>query len=490
VGVPFVRLLYKRKTTDVFLDVTHLLNFEASRGLEADGNTMELEFKNSWDQYVHTDGKWLFQDDDLFRLFLSWTPIDIATDTPIFFGSVQETDQDFSGIKRLNVSSQDRTALLLSRRFAFKFSRTGPAAPGGDGWSAPEIIKKVVREVSHTITSTNPSFPKIDVDTFVETERPTSVEVDKPFPSKDLALIWKSAYDWIKACSQVEFTNSEVELNTDPVVKKPYYFFIDKDNKLHWRNRENTVLSTAIFEGQEGVFSMKFNRSIYEIVNMIIFNAGTDKNGNGVLWYRYNEKSENPELRMRFIAMNDLAESYRDELIQQDGVQTLLNESLTATDTTITVDSTTSFTSTDGFLRLNQEIIKYATISGNDFQTCTRGMFGTSPTNHLDNSLVDKADTYGNLSNSTFRDDLKIRGKARAQSIMDGTESLRWKGRIRLRGRTDYEPGDLIPVTAASFGMSVQELRVEKVRQQITKGAWITTLNFEEDPEEIQSLNV
>jgi len=68
---------------------------------------------------------------------------------------------------------------------------------------------------------------------------------------------------------------------------------------------------------------------------------------------------------------------------------TTLNEGaeLTATDTTITLTSSTNFTST-GYIKIDDEVIQYTGISGNAVTGCTRGSDGTTATTHEDGSTV------------------------------------------------------------------------------------------------------
>jgi hypothetical protein len=67
--------------------------------------------------------------------------------------------------------------------------------------------------------------------------------------------------------------------------------------------------------------------------------------------------------------------------IAKNNLSTVLNETLTAGDTTITVVSTANFPTT-GYITIEQEAISYTGISGNDFTGCTRGADGTVGVGH------------------------------------------------------------------------------------------------------------
>ena len=70
-----------------------------------------------------------------------------------------------------------------------------------------------------------------------------------------------------------------------------------------------------------------------------------------------------------------------------DYTETLLNGALTASATTITVDSTTKFPE-QGRLKIEQEEILYTGKTATTFTGCTRGARGTVATSHADDILV------------------------------------------------------------------------------------------------------
>ena len=66
---------------------------------------------------------------------------------------------------------------------------------------------------------------------------------------------------------------------------------------------------------------------------------------------------------------------------------TLLDETLSGSDTTITCDSTTGFMST-GYIKIEEEIIIYSGITGTTFTGCTRGRWGTTAVGHADDTEI------------------------------------------------------------------------------------------------------
>lgn len=70
---------------------------------------------------------------------------------------------------------------------------------------------------------------------------------------------------------------------------------------------------------------------------------------------------------------------------------TALNGSLTATATSITVDSTSGF-SPSGRIIVDSEVISYTSTSSTQFRGCTRGQEGTTATTHSDDATVTEQD--------------------------------------------------------------------------------------------------
>ncbi len=83
---------------------------------------------------------------------------------------------------------------------------------------------------------------------------------------------------------------------------------------------------------------------------------------------------------------NDNLNHFKSRSLTTDST-TFLDGAIDNDDTTITVDSTSKFTST-GKITINSEIISYTGKTSTTFTGCTRGVNGTTATSHLDNDTV------------------------------------------------------------------------------------------------------
>ncbi len=78
------------------------------------------------------------------------------------------------------------------------------------------------------------------------------------------------------------------------------------------------------------------------------------------------------------------------EFQDTDFVETQLDETLTATDTTIKVDSTSRFPE-QGRIKIEQEEITYTGKTAINFTGCTRGVRGTKKAAHADDTRIHNA---------------------------------------------------------------------------------------------------
>ena len=85
-------------------------------------------------------------------------------------------------------------------------------------------------------------------------------------------------------------------------------------------------------------------------------------------------------------------------------VANTLNGDVTDADVTITLSSTTGFPS-NGYIKINSEIILYSNVSGNDLQNCVRAQFDTTATAHTSGDAVTCATITVNDTDHGCNDD-------------------------------------------------------------------------------------
>jgi hypothetical protein len=480
-GIVNSRLRWRPKDSNTFT-ILNVESLNVQRNIDAESSIMDADFKAGFGSFnsVASDTTF-FNAGDVFELFVANTAIDVDNDIPLFTASVKDiSPSDAPGNQRTTLTMQDRTSLLLNLRIVEDFQNE----------RSPEIIKVIGDKVNESVGSEVLTDP-IDFETQVQTTRPDG----STFPKGSVTLIWKTAYEWIKHVSQLEYLNTPAEVTSgDLVVTKPFFFFVRENPstgnpELVWHTRQDTTFdkdSDPIYYGQEGVFEMGLKKSIFETFNMIIYNCGKDKNGSGIWWYLYDENSKDTELRISVQPFNDIADSYRTELLNTDNKESSLSSAITLEASSAVVGTIGLFNAGGGYALIEQqdEYVQYASLTENTstLNSLTRAKFNTPASSHGSGAKVRVADTYGNLSNNSFRDECKSRGTTRAQGMFTNQAGLRWKGKIVLRGTKTYEVGDNVPIHNARLGLTGQKMRVNSVTHSIDKSGWRTTLQVEEDP--------
>lgn len=194
------------------------------------------------------------------------------------------------------------------------------------------------------------------------------------------------------------------------------------------------------------IIRYKLTKKTFDVINMVIFNAGADLNGSGILDYFYDESTKSKELKMTYKPMVHMAK----DLIKQELPTSLGgNNNLTQ----------------------NNAATSPFTYEGNRYDNTAAYPFTTSW-----GSSVTSDSNY----NTSLRTEAIIQGDRAAEQLTKSRGSPRWKGTIELAGRR-YSPGDLITFTSYQGGIVNQDLRIKEVQHNIGKEGWFTTITVEED---------
>lgn len=311
--------------------------------------------------------------------------------------------------------------------------------------------------VSYTgITSTLFTGVTRGIDDTTDVTHSDNTNVYQGFPEVLLSKIWKPIFEWFSEISQTGYTNytDETGAGNTEFYNRAFILWMDKNNSLHWMDADQNVDHT-IDIGDADFRGFRLNRSVFDAVNFVIYNAGEDMNGNGILYYYYDETSELDSLKMRYQPMTEITNTF----IQDD--ITIYN---TSRDTSSTQD------------KLRQYPASYSPpITDWSFKNDSnawRDSQGESARTSL---------TSDSEYNESLREAAKWRGLQEAIKITNKTSGLRYQGQVVVKG-SYYNPGDLIEITNRQTGIVEQKLRVTQVTSQINVSqGWENTLEVEED---------
>lgn len=283
----------------------------------------------------------------------------------------------------------------------------------------------------------------------------TNIDVYQGFPEILLSKMWKPIFEWISDISESNYTNysDEVRAGDTLFYNRAFIIWFDKQNKLHWIPADNTV-DLTIDLGDEDFRSQRLEKSVFDSVNFVIYNAGEDMDGHGIMYYWYDQNSNVKSLKMRYQPMTEIVNNF----IQDD-----INNYNTVRDTSITQDK----------MRQYPDSGKYP-ISTWSFKNDSNAFRNLQELTARD-TLTSDGDY-----NESLREGCKYRGLLEAKNITSRTSGLRYKGSIALKGQ-HLNPGNLIQLTNRYTGQLQQKVRVINVRHNVNANGWETVLEVEED---------
>lgn len=282
-----------------------------------------------------------------------------------------------------------------------------------------------------------------------------NADVYQGFPLTVISKIWKPLFEWVGELSQTQYTNHTSEITEGGTLyfNRAFMFWVDKDNKPHFFYPDDEVDLTVEL-GEEGRRGFKLEKSVFDAVNMVIYNSGEDMYGNGIIYYVYDETSDVGSLKMRYQPMTKI-------------VETLVNKDISDYNTSRKTDP-----SNDRLKQFPTDVSYNITSWGfKEESNKFRALQGDSARTQL---------TSDSDYNESLREAAKWVGRSEALKITRKRSGLRYKGQIIIRNAST-NPGDLIQVTNPATGQVDQLLRVLRVDQRINKGVWESTLQVEED---------
>jgi len=276
------------------------------------------------------------------------------------------------------------------------------------------IVKEVVSETSLVISKAIfTSAANIQVSNgFIQDFRPDGTQ----FPLVSFGYGKKPLYEWISTLSQEEYTNFDIVSQENYIVKRPMMFYVDGKNRLHWflpddiPSHEISV-GVPLPIGQDTqvhqVYDYDLEKTVFDIVNFIIFDCGKDMDGAPITWY-----AQDP---------------YAGGIIVRDSYRL--------------------FQTISAIMKRDDFVAGNLSYQGDENYTVTASYPFVPAWDRQARSCPDLA-TY----KSRFRDEALWRGLARAMAIIKKTANPRWRGKVTLRGE-NFSPSDLVLFTDLSKGI-------------------------------------
>jgi len=454
-GVPFLLVRWKKPDdlawNDAYTDNTGPKGITIKKGLEAKNNFCELTFSNVKNSWVSETRR--IEKNDLLEVYadMNTVPDPVAPGSSLLIqGIVQNYNQTIEWNKKLiKLKCVDYSYLLLHKIW------NKPYINSTEPHQSNTIIVDMIKQTSDTKGVAN---YKILADLVGDGGY---VQDDKndgnPFQNIDYTAYGKTIYAHIQELSTPTKTGDDL----------PYIFWIGHEviggevkNVFHWEYPD-TSTPTDLEEGGDGIISLKPNKSVFDIVNMVIYRAGRDCNDIGITWYYFDPQTDQPDLRMLFEDYSNFADEKREE----EWTEAVKGHNKV-------------FTDLENWEQSYPAPAEYPYTFYNFKEITQTG-----------NKLVQTQNTWTVATdaeyNTAIRRICKMIGRMKAQEVIETRATARYKFPIVMKGTNVYTPGDFIRVTSASEAVTNLEVRVHDITHQITKNGWITTLDVQEDEKAI-----
>ena len=408
-------------------------------------------------KWVDDDGNLIWQRYDLVTVRARMTDENVAfSDTDVLIvGEAASFDCSLeNNSTKIDVEAFDKSYVLLNQQVARAF-------PLSNKLNAPQMIQAIIQQASYN----SAGLARFQITAELQTEETYIEQRDSAnpgiqtrrldnseFPIIAMAKVYKPVYEWIQDLSTLQATNNikgrdviqDIDDLNNPVQNRRMRFYIDINNKARWFYPDdlvdyNIIISDASLRTQD-VKKYKLSRSIFDVINFVIYNGGMDLYGVGTLNYFFDKNTRVKSLQSKYKAYNEIA------LI-------LINNELQAGH--LVANANGAFT---------HQGQRYNAISYG-FET-TWGVSTVGFNN----------DDYNNALRQAIDDACQIA----AENFTFGRGNPRWKGTIVMSGR-NYVAGEIIRITSRIHGFVNQLVRITDVTHTITKEAWDTTITLQED---------
>jgi len=275
---------------------------EVHRGMQSKKSQATVRLPLGFDDatippYFDDDGKLSFKVRETMTFYAGYSS-DAATANATYIllsGEISELAPTFNQNELLvKFSLIDKSTALLDKMIYVNLNDT-----------TDNMVKTVVKKASENKSNEGAFGSGNESYDISVTNVNTTNSLGEAFPTKTFSSRYKPAYQMLEELSQIEYTGDD----------KPYYFWVDANNNFYWKYPSGTTDATIDTTSSDDVVEESFSKNEDDAVNFIIFNAGKDKNDNGILFYDYNEETDVAALKMAYKDWSEIANAeMRDDL--------------------------------------------------------------------------------------------------------------------------------------------------------------------------------
>lgn len=305
-SVPFCRVYWKDTSVappNNVKEITDCVSWTDKHAINVKSNTAEIIVKNVaplakkteyFDSYKNlrfsvggTSITGASTESDDIEIYLGTAPVTKDNSTDLLCSmSITSVEPRYDESQRsFRLTCADKTFLLLSHYVVGDYPKI---VTGAGSARTNELVQMIIRQWTR---KTDTTTDDIEVDTYVDS---TKSDGSTLLPYNSYSSVYKPIYEVLSELSQQQYTGDI----------RPFIFWVDKENYLHWIYPTQTG-GTELNEEVDQIYSIKIGKSQADEVNMVIFSAGKDKNGVNILDYDVNTEAGST-LRMAYYDWSDI----------------------------------------------------------------------------------------------------------------------------------------------------------------------------------------
>jgi len=319
-GVTFCRIDWRDSASNTISEITEAVNWNSKRAVNVKSNSAEILLRNiasdsQYSRYFDSLGNLKLtvggttttggtEAPDDIKIYLGTSPVSstVAADLLCSMSLVGIEEVYEEEGKSIKLNCADKTFLLLSQYAVGNYPITGSTA------EVYQIIQQVIRQWTRIGNST---ADVLDVTSYVATVRSNLTA----FPGTSYTCVYKPIYEVIQELSQPQYTGDT----------RPFLFWVDELNKLHWMYPSQTG-GTTLSDLTGSIYSIRIKKEEREEVNMIIFNCGKDKNGISILDYAVNLESPAAKLKIAYYDWSEITANMKNPVVKAAQWDALSND--------------------------------------------------------------------------------------------------------------------------------------------------------------------
>jgi len=277
------KVIYTDTNNNTF-DLSGVNDIRMTLKKDAKSNSAEVTLNNYAQQYVE-DGSVTFKEGERLDIYAVEGLVTVGNDAHLI-GTFIILDTELNPVERkIKIICSDNTYKMLASLYT------------------NDVDDKVDNIVFNIVQ--NGDATGIDQNN-VTTNIAVTNSLGAAFPVVNYTSAWKTSYEAINELSQTTYTGDD----------RPYLFWFDSDGTFNWVYPSQTPEVKEFTFGNNDINDMKLTKTESATINMLIYDAGNDKNGASILGFEYRKDAGSIKGSVKYQPMTEIRDEVKRNLGQ------------------------------------------------------------------------------------------------------------------------------------------------------------------------------